>query len=387
MNAATVERMQQGFLLVAGEEERIVDELVASLLAEIPEYRSLPLDELRADIAAGFRLGLAAVRERREPTPEELDLLAGHGASRARQGIPLEVMLQGCRVATRRAFELSTEYGRRLHLDPSIALEHLEFLWRWTDVVMVRAAAAHRAVAAEMARTGDQKRASLLRRLLSGELSPPELEAEATAYGLVPGAAYLPLRGRPGPEVDPGRLARAIQAGAPPAGRPPLVASIEGEVIGVVAAVPRLSLAATVAVGEPAELSAIEPSFRLAGRLLETATAFGMSGVVTLEELSLRLPVASEEALGELLARRYLAPLEELGDFGRTLQVTVREYLRLGMRLEDTARVLHIHPNSLRHRLRRYEELTGADLRQTESLLEVWWALRRRELAAAGPAR
>ena len=50
------------------------------------------------------------------------------------------------------------------------------------------------------------------------------------------------------------------------------------------------------------------------------------------------------------------------------------------MRIEDAARVLHMHANTLRHRLRRFEEATGATLRDPRDLVELWWALEHRRL-------
>jgi DNA-binding PucR family transcriptional regulator len=50
------------------------------------------------------------------------------------------------------------------------------------------------------------------------------------------------------------------------------------------------------------------------------------------------------------------------------------------MRVDDTARSLHVHANTLRHRLRRYEESTGVSLREPRVLVELWWALERRRL-------
>ncbi len=38
------------------------------------------------------------------------------------------------------------------------------------------------------------------------------------------------------------------------------------------------------------------------------------------------------------------------------------------------------HPGWSRHRLKRYEELTGADLAETEDAFCVWWALQREEV-------
>ena len=39
------------------------------------------------------------------------------------------------------------------------------------------------------------------------------------------------------------------------------------------------------------------------------------------------------------------------------------------------ADALRIHSNTLRYRLDKYTSLTGADLTNTEVIIEVWWAL------------
>jgi DNA-binding PucR family transcriptional regulator len=38
---------------------------------------------------------------------------------------------------------------------------------------------------------------------------------------------------------------------------------------------------------------------------------------------------------------------------------------------------LFVHPNTIRYRIGRFEEITGANLRNPRSALEVWWALQR----------
>ena len=42
-----------------------------------------------------------------------------------------------------------------------------------------------------------------------------------------------------------------------------------------------------------------------------------------------------------------------------------------------------LHPNTLRYRLRRFEELTRCDLKDPDRRMEVWWALERARLDAA----
>ena len=53
---------------------------------------------------------------------------------------------------------------------------------------------------------------------------------------------------------------------------------------------------------------------------------------------------------------------------------------------EDAARKLHVRPNTLRYRLRRFGTLTGRELTSTADLAEVWLALRAaRQLGALSP--
>ena len=91
----------------------------------------------------------------------------------------------------------------------------------------------------------------------------------------------------------------------------------------------------------------------------------------------IRPAILADEALGDAFAERHLAPVQSLG---MELQETLRTYLDQGMKIEDTARALHVHANTLRHRLKRYEEATGTSLRDPRAMVELWWALERRRL-------
>jgi DNA-binding PucR family transcriptional regulator len=119
----------------------------------------------------------------------------------------------------------------------------------------------------------------------------------------------------------------------------------------------------------------------MASRALQTAVAFGQEGAFSLADLSIRPAILADEALGDAFAARYLEPLSTLGRLGAELEQTLRAWFDEGRRIDDTARVLHVHPNTLRHRLRRFEETTGANLRDPRDLVELWWALERRHLA------
>jgi DNA-binding PucR family transcriptional regulator len=58
-------------------------------------------------------------------------------------------------------------------------------------------------------------------------------------------------------------------------------------------------------------------------------------------------------------------------------------YLENDLRLEVTAAELFLHVNTVRYRLRRFEELTGTSMRSVHDLVEIWWAVERARLTRA----
>ena len=62
---------------------------------------------------------------------------------------------------------------------------------------------------------------------------------------------------------------------------------------------------------------------------------------------------------------------------------SVRIWLEHDRQTERAAAALHIHPNTLLYRVRRFEQISGRSLASTESLVEIWLALR---TTAAVPA-
>jgi DNA-binding PucR family transcriptional regulator len=101
---------------------------------------------------------------------------------------------------------------------------------------------------------------------------------------------------------------------------------------------------------------------------------------VSLVDLGLLAAVVSEPEVGDALVRRHLDPLSESRSSGPELEQSHRGYLAAGMSVELAARELVLHHNTLRYRLKRVQELSGVDLRDTASVVELWWALERRRV-------
>ncbi|WP_241720743.1 PucR family transcriptional regulator [Streptomyces lydicus] len=165
----------------------------------------------------------------------------------------------------------------------------------------------------------------------------------------------------------------------------PLVTTVDREVAGLLTGRPEgLCRGLILGLGAPAPVSGLATEFTRATQALRAAVGFGLVGAFTREELGLRATVVALPALGEQLVGLRLAPLAERGEDGAQLEEAAAAYLQQGLRLEAAARTLYVHPNTLRNRLRRFEEITGTSLRDPADLAEVWWALTHRRIH--GPA-
>jgi DNA-binding PucR family transcriptional regulator len=93
---------------------------------------------------------------------------------------------------------------------------------------------------------------------------------------------------------------------------------------------------------------------------------------------SLLLALQDEDVLAAF-RRALLQSLEE-HDARRQSQLveTLDRFLSSGCRWQRTAAELHVHVNTLRHRLARVEQLTGRDLGSMEDRVDLWIALRSR---------
>jgi hypothetical protein len=352
--------------------EPLVERARERIREEIPEFARVPADALSQAIRGNVTRALIALRDLRPPTEDELEQAAQVGRERAEQGLTVDAVLHAYRISISALWSRFGEVARERGADVSSVLAFSETLWLWADAVMDIVAAAHREVELKQAREEQQRRDAFVLALLTGSLSAEELRRESAVYGLDADREYVPFRAR-GSQGN--RVAAAL------AGEGGLVISLDRDLAGIGLKAPPPFAGISCGLGSPARLAAVATSFALATRALQTAVAFGQEGVFSLADLSIRPAILADEPLGDAFAARYLEPLDALGRMGAELDTTLRAWFDQEMRIDETARVLHVHPNTLRHRLRRFEEATGTTLRDPRHLVELWWALEHRRLA------
>ncbi|MEU8995994.1 helix-turn-helix domain-containing protein [Streptomyces caniferus] len=428
--------------------DALTDEVIGGLRAQIPSYAGVSVGQLRPRVLASLRNGLSLVQrwseERRGPQghgdgrayaiPEtHLDEVTALARS-----LPAEDIISAYRIGTdivwrRFGEEMAARRGTAEDLLP-IA----ETLRAWVDANTLRIVRSCRVGLPGDAMT-DRRRAALVRALLLGEARWGSSRSAGGACGAGPGgddpadgpragghrddgeapdgwydrsALRLPFRARLPEDPSPGAPDRTPEPGPalPAVGHPgpgdrafdrivtllrpwlaldetgkPLVTTVDAEVAGLLTGRPAgLCRGLVLGLGAPAPASGLAAEFTRATQALRAAAGFGLVGAFTREELGLRATVVALPAVGEQLVGLRLAPLAERGEDGAQLEEAAAAYLQQGLRLEAAARTLYVHPNTLRNRLRRFEEITGTSLRDPADLAEVWWALTHRRIH--GPA-
>jgi PucR C-terminal helix-turn-helix domain len=353
----------------------LVERIGERIRDEIPDFRRLPSATLAGAIRGNVGRALTALRDLRPPTPAELEQAAAIGRERAEQGLTVDAVLHAYRISVTAVWSRFGELARERGADVSSVLAFSETLWVWADAVMDVVGAAHREVELEQAREEQQRRDAFLLALLTGALDTAELRRDSATFGLDGDRTFTPFRAR---STRGSALSHGVALAL--AGDDGLVMTLDRDLAGIATRRPEPVAGVVAGVGPASRLDALPAAFAMASRSLQTAVAFGQEGAFELADLSIRPAILADDALGEAFAARYLEPLAGLGRLGTELEATLRAWFDQEMRIEETARSLHLHPNTLRHRLRRFEAATGATLRDPRMLVELWWALEHRRL-------
>jgi hypothetical protein len=376
--ARTPVQLLAGALLA--DAEGIARRAATAMQETIPSYANVPLEDLTPIVLANTRnlCGMIADPDM-DPMRAQADYRES-GEVRARQGITSDEMLMGWRIGLEVTRKEAHAIATELDIGTEVLLEFIEATLQWGDVGMLASMSAHREAEFELARTEQHHRANLVRGVLFGTLSPAEIRVQASGYGLDLESSYQAVRTRPG-DLTVRELERKLGVADGAGPRHGLAALVDGDLVGFVLAPIPGAITATVGVGPPAALHDLANSFRLATRAFEAAIAVAAPGPVGMESLGLVPAVIADRDVGDELLRRIVDPVLAHGRTGEALVETVVRYLHNDLRLEFTADELFLHVNTVRYRLRRFEELSGMNLRRVDDLVQVWWAIRRRGLA------
>jgi DNA-binding PucR family transcriptional regulator len=345
---------------LAGSDPSLLDEVVAAARARSPEVAALPEHEVRRHTQAVLEAATAALL-RGEPDKDELATAEQLGTDRAVQGVPVAALLDGFQAARSWLLRSIVERGRGAGMAADDLLDVVSRIDAITTALEHRMVHAHRITELELARTTRENDAQRLRALLRGEPVDRPLE---------PGRDYRCVV----TDISDPAAARPIETMLAAAG---LTGMVDGRLAAVLHRLPvfpnprRLPPLVVSPPVPPAQLPAM---YEVCRRALQTATADG--GPQDLTSLALPTAVHAQPELGRLLAAQLLPALDPTDPFHRELARTAIAYLDHGAHIDLTAAALHVHPNTVKYRIRRLQDLTTHQL--TGPLLycaHLWWAL------------
>ncbi|MDL5159832.1 PucR family transcriptional regulator [Actinomycetospora termitidis] len=373
------------------EVEDLADVLTARIVEREDVYAELGVpvdDDLRPTCRASLDRLLTLLAGDLPPGVDAAARTVDTGRRRARQGVPLEVVLRAYRQCGRLVWERMRDVSRA-RFDgghDAALLVAADDVWGMLDASSDRLVDAYRQEEARLRGNELGRRWAVLEGLLAGRGHDPVVARDAARLLDVPQDAELICVVAPTDEVDDPlpAPAEALAAVAPSYWH-----ARSAEIVGVIvpgddaaAALPRVVEGLTRHTAGPIGVS---PPVRGPGRLdvahrwarLAVGTLpAGSTGVVTLDE---RLPEALLAGTPDLvprLRRVALRDLLDLPDRDRdTLLVTLRAVLDADGSPSRAAAVLYCHRNTVMYRLGRIESLTGRRLADARDRLLLGLAL------------
>jgi hypothetical protein len=372
--------------LLLGELDRMTDRMVELLLRSEPSYGELVgsgATEFRGSVRANLELGITSLIGAASGTGRAS--LAGArevGRRRAAQGIPLEAVLRAYRLGGQITWETLLAVSRAGgHQHDALLLEVAGSVWRTNDAECSAVAEGYREEQRRLDGVDDETRQQVLDALLDGRGGDPAFVRSASERLAVPLVGRLVVVVAL-PDPDGGAALDAPCAALLRRGVRSVWGTRSGARVGVLALGPlavgdvlawlRTEASGPVGVSSVVDdAAAVGCAYRLAETAARTLPA-GARRVVTIDE---RLPEAllsnspeiSSRLVGQSLGGLLALPEEERA----VLLDTLAAFLASDGSPTRAADELYCHRNTVMHRLRRIESVTGRKLTDPRSRL-LW---------------
>jgi hypothetical protein len=366
--------------------EELVDRLADRISAEIEIYRQgavVDPGELRRSVGDNFRYMLDQMSTSVAPV---LTAPRYTGRLRAQQGAPLPEVLRAYRLGF--AFlweELLAEARRSGERAVSALTDTAAVIWSHSDEYAIALTDAYREAVAERMLATDRHRSALVEALVGGGVTDhgPVWEvaklldlpykgtflvvvAENTALGAEP-MVGVEARLRPFDVNSAWRLQPEHLLGVLSCGQCPIDTLLE---------VLRKLVATRVGLSPPfSTLDQTPRAVRLARTAMQSLPA-GTLGLAQFDDSTLGVLVAADPGVARDVVSRVLRRVLALDtEDRRTLLATTEVWLDAGGSATAAGQALFCHPNTVRYRLRRVEELTGRSIDDPRAVAELAVAL------------
>ncbi len=373
-----------------------VSEMIDAIQLGVPEY-ARPLDASYTDaVSRAVRHSVEQFIERVADPEASFDKIVEEfraiGAVEAREGRSLEPLQNALRLGARVAWRWLCAAAGEPGLDMQVLGRIGEAIFVYLDELAAACATGYQEAEARVAGERERRRRRLLDLIVADPPASPEAIADlARAAGwTLPGrVALAAVEERSGLDVSAGR-ALPPEVLADWMRREPCLLVPDPDGPGRAALIDHALRGRPAALGPSMPLSRASASLRWA----REALALGLRGVIDFrggvircDEYLSTLLIFSDEELARALTGARLAQLDRLKPAARDrLAETMLQWLQHGGNAHEVAMLMHVHPQTVRYRLRQIDELFGGELRDPDRRFELEMALRaRRLLEADGP--
>ncbi|MHC3468051.1 PucR family transcriptional regulator [Streptomyces sp. 7R007] len=376
--------------------ETVADEVEEEVRRQVPEYARPADGTYRRNLRAGVVQALTLFVDHIADPRGQGDAIAATyyelGRGEALEGRSLDALQSALRIGGLHAWRLMGRTAEELGLETTVVAALGELAFRTVHEVAEAAAAGY--AEARLRSTDELERRR--RRLLDLLLDDGPVSREAV-QDLAHGARW-PV---------PRQVAVVALAATPDAREEDRPLAAAGALVDMESRPPRMLVPdpdgsgrfgdrafALALRGRPAAIGPTVPLAEAAQSLRWAARALGLMGrgilprhgVVRCADHLSTLLLHSDEPLLAQVEARALAPLERVSETQRArLAETLLAWLLSGGNVPDVAARLHIHPQTVRYRLRQLEKLFGEALHDPDARLELILALRAQALR--GPER
>ncbi|HEY2502363.1 MAG TPA: helix-turn-helix domain-containing protein [Mycobacterium sp.] len=307
------------------------------------------------------------------------------GTARALAGVPLPAVMTAYRIGFRFMWERTLAAARAASIPTDSILDATARVFLAQDTFTQAMATAYRQQLTAQILEQEEERSALVEALLSRRITDSHSLWEAadllrlpTTGPYVVVAADLPAIGKLGlPTIEnklsirdirsAWRLLPDLQVGIVHL-RGPSTAETLDRVVEVL----RQAATARVGISPPfQDLAETSDALRFA-RLAVTGKPSGESLISVFDDTPLAVAAVSAPDVMAKIKALVLQRLDELPADERTILIdTFQAWLEAGGSANDTAAKIYCHPNTVRHRLHRIEELTGRSLSRPKDLAEL----------------
>lgn len=352
----------------------LLDAVIENVRATYPSYATVSDAALDESFRQNIQMCLIALQDSRVPSRQVLTRWADIARRRFETDVPVDDLIRSYRFSIGLIADEVTELVAAQRLPAHHGLAAYRLLWEVSDTYIAILVEVYRLRQLQLDTDNQQAKVALLDRLRNGRFDSSGAFLARSRFGLNDDQPYMPFIAR---RVDGREDVYSLALSLDPhlAGSRGLAVIEVDRVSGICAEEFRSTDAIAVAYGPPRPLADLASSFDTAEQIMETSLV-SRPGNVHLGDATWRTAVRTSGTgrhLREYFERQFVEPLTVAGvDVGVMLD-SLKVHVERNRSFAASAAELHCHPNTLRYRMSRFEELTGHGIESSETIVALQW--------------